>query len=240
MRIVAVSDLHGYLPEISPCDLLIVAGDVCIDRFGPFLAVHDPDQQKAWFNRTVRPWLAAAPAKHRILTWGNHDWCGQKCSFAADSPAQASTSDLQIVVDEATSVPLPPRRDSSLSVWATPWSNQFLNWAFMKSPPELELVYAAIPEGIDVLVSHQPPYGYGDRYRDVGSGKVEHLGSHELLAAIKRVKPKLVICGHIHDAHGRFDCDGIPIYNVTLVDERYRPVWSPTVIDIPDPVFSEA
>ena len=73
------------------------------------------------------------------------------------------------------------------------------------------------PWGIDVLVSHQPPYGYGDRYRDVGSGKVEHLGSHELLAAIKRVKPKLVICGHIHDAHGRFDCDGIPVYNVTLV-----------------------
>ena len=36
-----------------------------------------------------------------------------------------------------------------------------MNWAFMKAPGELEAVYAKIPEGIDVLVSHQPPYGWG-------------------------------------------------------------------------------
>ena len=84
MRIVALSDLHGFLPDIPPCDLLIVAGDVCPDRFGPFMAVHDPYQQQAWFDRTVRPWLAAASATHKLLTWGNHDWCGQACSFRSD------------------------------------------------------------------------------------------------------------------------------------------------------------
>lgn len=46
MRIVALSDMHGFLPDIPPCDLLIVAGDVCPDRFGPFMAVHDPQQQQ--------------------------------------------------------------------------------------------------------------------------------------------------------------------------------------------------
>ncbi len=96
MRIVALSDQHGHLPEIPACDLLIIAGDVCPDRFGPFLAMHHPEQQNAWFNRNVRPWLAKVPATHKILTWGNHDWCGQTCSFR-NSPEEASTTDLQIV-----------------------------------------------------------------------------------------------------------------------------------------------
>lgn len=230
MRIVALSDQHGYLPELPRCDLLIIAGDICPDRFGPFLAMHDPDQQKSWFNRKVRPWLAKAPATHKILTWGNHDWCGQACSFRHDSPSEASTTELQILVDDQTCV---PEGHSSVSVWATPWSNQFMNWAFMKPAPDLEAVYAAIPEGIDILISHQAPYGYGDRCADYSSGKIEHLGSRELLAAIGRVRPKLVICGHIHDGYGRYEYDSIPIYNVSVVDEQYRLVHPPTEIDFP-------
>ncbi len=232
MRIAALSDQHGYLPEIPRCDLLIIAGDICPDRFGSFLAMHDPGQQKAWFNRKVRPWLAKAPATHKILTWGNHDWCGQACSFSRDSPPDASTTELEILVDEATRIPTSDG-GSSVTIWATPWSNQFMNWAFMKEPSELADVYAAIPGGIDILVSHQPPFGYGDRYADDSSGKVQHLGSRELLAAIDHVKPKLVICGHIHDGHGRYQYGGIPIYNVSVVDEQYRLVHPPTEIDFP-------
>ena len=125
MRIVALSDQHGFLSDIPPCDLLIVAGDVCPDRFGPFMAVHDPYQQQAWFDRKVRPWLADAPATHKLLTWGNHDWCGQACSFRSDSPARARSMDLQILVDEGTTtVPCFGGAGGHVSVWATPWSNR--------------------------------------------------------------------------------------------------------------------
>ncbi len=65
MRIVALSDQHGYLPEIPPCDLLIIAGDVCPDRFGPFVAMHNPDQQKSWFDRNVR---AKEPSGNKYST----------------------------------------------------------------------------------------------------------------------------------------------------------------------------
>jgi hypothetical protein len=232
MRIIALSDQHGHLPLIPECDLLIVAGDVCPDRFGPFLAMHDPHQQQAWFDRSVRPWLAAAPATHKLLTWGNHDWCGQAFSFRSDSPAHARSTDLQILVDEGTTVPRQEGANGHISVWATPWSNTFMRWAFMKEREALEGIYALIPEGIDILVSHQPPYGCGDGFPTLSGGK-EHLGSRELLAAIKRVRPKLVICGHIHFGYGCYDCDGIPVYNVSVVDEAYRLVNPPTVIDFP-------
>ena len=107
-----------------------------------------------------------------------------------------------------------------------------MTWAFMKPAAELAEVYAAIPEGLDILVSHQPPYGYGDCSVDEQSGEADHLGSRELLSAIERVKPRLVICGHIHSGYGYFEHGRIPIYNVSVVNEQYRLVRSPTVIDI--------
>jgi Icc-related predicted phosphoesterase len=234
MRIAALSDQHGYLPEVPACDLLIVGGDVCPDRVGLSVSKDEPARQRDWFDEHARPWLAASPAAHRILTWGNHDWCGQACSFDADSPAVASTTSLQILVDTSTSVPAHGAAGGAITVWATPWSRQFMNWAFMKSPDELAEVYEAIPEGVDILVSHQPPYGYGDRFVDERSGEVEYLGSHELLAAIKRVKPRLVICGHIHGGYGHFECGRTLIYNVSVVNDQYHLVRPATVIDIVD------
>jgi hypothetical protein len=62
---VTLSDQHGYLPEIPPCNLLIIAGDVCPDRFGPFYAMHDPDQ-KSWFNRSVRAGWPRRPRRTKF------------------------------------------------------------------------------------------------------------------------------------------------------------------------------
>ena len=232
MRIVALSDLHGHLPAIPACDLLIVAGDVCPDRIGRANAREDPGEQKAWFDRHVRTWLAESPATHKLLTWGNHDWCGESCSFASDSPAEALSTVLQVVVDQPTRVPVNGAAGRTLSVWATPWSNRYLNWAFMKPREALAAVYDGIPAGIDILVSHQPPFGHGDRFQHARTGEIEHLGSHELLAAIDRIRPRLVICGHMHDGQGRFDYHGTAIYNVSVVNDQYRLIRPPTVIDL--------
>jgi hypothetical protein len=229
MRIVAVSDLHGYLPEIPRCDLLIVAGDICPDRFGPFYARERPDLQATWFRETILPWVAEAPASQAILTWGNHDWCGQSAEWAPYLTREAADRGASIVVDSTVRI---VAGGTPFSVWASPWSNRFMHWAFMKAPADLVDTYSLIPAGVDVLVSHQPPRGFGDRFVDVITGKVEHLGSIELLAAIERVAPRLVICGHIHGGHGGYVHAGVPIYNVSIVDEQYRHVFAPTVIEL--------
>jgi len=51
---------------------------------------------------------------------------------------------------------------------------------------------------VDVLITHSPPKGVVD----VTSQGVS-LGSTAVLDTIKRVKPPLVVCGHIHDSWGQ-------------------------------------
>src|SRR5262245_46149006 len=124
MRVVALSDQHGYLPEIPPCDLLLIGGDVCPDSIGPLAAMAHPEAQKSWFDTRLRRWLARAPAARTVLTWGNHDWCGQRCDFRADGPAAAADATLQVLVDQVTHVQNGDR-SASISIWGTPWSNTY-------------------------------------------------------------------------------------------------------------------
>jgi hypothetical protein len=232
MRIVALSDQHGFFPEVPACDLLIVAGDVCPDRIDGVLAQHDPAGQKGWFDQHARSWLAQVPATHKILTWGNHDWCGQVCHFTDDGPGRSCSTNGQIVVDAKTNVPASRADGGSITIWATPWSNPFMDWAFMKPREDLARLYAAIPNGVDILVTHQPPLGYGDRRDPRNSETRESLGNLDLLRTIQRVRPRLVICGHIHGGYGRFECQGTTIYNVSVVNDDYELARPPTIIDV--------
>jgi uncharacterized protein len=70
----------------------------------------------------------------------------------------------------------------------TPW-----DWSFDLSEEEAAEKLAACPAG-GVLVVHSPPKGYVDGNR--------HLGSQAVLATIEEKQPRLVICGHIHEAAG--------------------------------------
>lgn len=230
MRIAAISDQHGYLPDLPDCDLLIIAGDVCPDLVAGVFAGDAPEAQKIWFDQNVRPWLAASRARQTILTWGNHDWCGECCDFGSHSE-EASSGSVRIVVDRLTQVAV-EGSERPLTIWASPWSKQFGDWAFMRSEDQLARIYNAIPAGVDIVVSHQPPFGYLDGVPDFHSRQLRHEGSRALLAAIDRVKPKLVICGHIHEGHGKAAHDETGIYNVSVVDERYRLVHPATVIDL--------
>jgi hypothetical protein len=66
------------------------------------------------------------------------------------------------------------------------------------SEDELAGHFAAIPEGIDVLITHTPPRGHGDL-----TSTGEHVGSTALLAAIEGKQPALAVFGHIHEGRGR-------------------------------------
>ena len=62
MIVTAVSDLHGNLPEIEPCDLLLVAGDICPVRD------HSLGAQCEFLDAPFRAWLGRVPAAHVVET----------------------------------------------------------------------------------------------------------------------------------------------------------------------------
>jgi Icc-related predicted phosphoesterase len=61
--------------------------------------------------------------------------------------------------------------------------------------------------------------------------KIEQVGSVELTSAILAKRPGIVICGHVHSGFGRYDCEDIAVYNVSVVDEGYSLVNAPTLIE---------
>jgi Icc-related predicted phosphoesterase len=99
-----------------------------------------------------------------------------------------------------------------------------VDWAFnLPRGRALADKWALIPEGIDVLVTHGPPHGIGDRGPVAG-----RLGCEDLLARVKRVAPRLHLFGHIHQDRGRWQHGPTLFANVTTW-ECEQPV---TVIDL--------
>jgi Icc-related predicted phosphoesterase len=60
-----------------------------------------------------------------------------------------------------------------------------------------------------ILLSHAPPYKCLDKIKSGG-----YIGSKILLIAIKKNHPKLVLCGHIHEAKGKSKIGKSEIYNL--------------------------
>jgi predicted phosphodiesterase len=207
-RVVAVSDLHGQLPPIPPCDLLVVAGDICP------LADHAPRAQRRFLEGPFADWLEAAPAAAIAGIAGNHDL------LAEAEPGLPAGLPWAYLHDSGCEL-------AGLRVWGSPFAVTYGDWAFMESDEELEQRFAAVPEGLDLLVVHGPPYRVLDRAK-----RGADTGSHALRRAIMRVRPRVAVFGHIHEAHGEAQLGVTRCLNVSLVDERYVVRHAPVALDV--------
>lgn len=73
----------------------------------------------------------------------------------------------------------------------------FGDWSYDFTEDEAAALLADCPPG-GVLISHSPPKGMVD-----ANGGGRSLGSVAVLAAVERLRPRLVVCGHIHASAGR-------------------------------------
>jgi len=91
--------------------------------------------------------------------------------------------------------------------------------------------YKNIPSGIDIIVSHAPPLGYGDIISDDPAGRV-HSGLLPLLELILRVSPQYHLFGHVHESYGIYTNDKTVFINASTCTRTLQPTNPPIVFDI--------
>lgn len=205
MTVYAISDLHGHLPEIPQCDLLILGGDYCVGR--------EPAEQLDFLHGPFRNWLSRIKARYIVGIAGNHD------HIFEESPGLVDNLPWYYLRDRGLDI-------EGIKIYGTPWAPKFGKWAFMKEDEQLALIYSQIPEGLDILITHAPAYGILDK-----SVYGDHCGSRQLRERIREVIPDTVICGHIHESFGIYDDGATRYFNVSHVnkemDPRNKPVYIP-------------
>ncbi|MCK5616056.1 metallophosphoesterase, partial [Candidatus Pacearchaeota archaeon] len=148
MKILAISDTHGrhkklteYLPE---ADMIIHSGDMCS---------HGSQREFRRFHK----WWKGLDYKYKIVVPGNHDVCLQKNRTLWSLFYESGT---RFLVEKTTVI-------EGIKFYGSPWVPQFFDWAWMTSRGEsMASKWAKVPEDTDILITHGPPFGYGDKNAD--------------------------------------------------------------------------
>lgn len=210
MKVCCLADIHGHLPDVPDCDLLILAGDYC-----PMPSVR---KQARWLRHKFGPWLESLKSRMAVVgVAGNHDFIFQR------EPGAVPTLPWVYLQDSGAEI-------LGKKFWGSPWQPVYGYFAFNAVETDLALKWDLIPDDTDVLVLHGPPYGYGDFsvYDKI------HTGSASLRRRIEAVRPGLVVAGHIHSGHGIYEmAAGETVFvNASYVDEDYQPFYPIETVDI--------
>jgi Icc-related predicted phosphoesterase len=113
-----------------------------------------------------------------------------------------------------------------IKFYGSPWQPWFCDWAFnLQRGPEIKAKWDLIPLDTQVLITHGPPLGYGDK-----TFENELVGCQDLLNAILAIKPRYHICGHIHEGMGISCNEYTTFLNVSSCDPWYSIANPPAVI----------
>ncbi|MGB1251956.1 MAG: metallophosphatase domain-containing protein [Candidatus Promineifilaceae bacterium] len=207
MRVVLISDTHGLQDrvDIPDGDVLLHAGDLTF--FGGITDLSD-----------VGRWFEQLPHKHKLLVPGNHDFY---CEPQRLSQAQAILSDVTILIDQAVEI-------DGVHFYGSPYQPSFHNLAFnLPRGAALVAKWALIPPETDVLITHTPPHGILD-----WTTRREHVGCRALRQAVKRIRPKIHLFGHIHEAYGQLEQNGTTFVNASVCTRYLEPINKTVVIDL--------
>ena len=224
IKVVAISDLHGYLPEIPECNLLCICGDLV-----PLNVQANSRKTRKWLIEEFKPWCESLSCHKVLFIAGNHDLHFENLDFMK---AQFPKDDkVTYLFNEEYSY---QSKDGKIySIFGTPYCQIFGNWAFMLPSKELEKAYSKIPENLDILMTHDAPYGVSDILLQKEYYTGEHIGNKPLAKAILQKAPKIVCHGHLHSTSREFEELGYSkVVNCSIKDERYDSIYDPIVFKL--------
>lgn len=178
MRIICIADTHGRhgMLTVPVGDVLIHAGD--LTESGTLAEI-----------RGAFEWLASLPHRHKVVIAGNHDFSLERTPAEARALVPAGVTYLEGGTAEV----------EGMLVWGGPWSPLFAGWAFEANPLDIRGHWEAIPDDVDVLVTHTPAAGTLD-----DGIYAKHAGCEILRSRISALgRLRLHVHGHIHEARGQ-------------------------------------
>jgi Icc-related predicted phosphoesterase len=176
MRLLAFSDLHRDLDQAAALVEMAAEADVVIGA-GDFASVHEGLEEAIG--------AFAAIETPTVLVPGNNE------TDAALREATAGWDAATVLHGEGATIEGAEFFGLGAGVPVTPWE-----WSFDLDDETAAGMLAPCPEGA-VLVLHSPPQGHCD-----ANGGGDHFGSEALREAIERKRPRLAVCGHIHESWG--------------------------------------
>ena len=228
MKLCGISDMHGKLDfNIEKSDILCIAGDIL-----PLNAQMSSKKSEKWIKNTFIPWCNTQNVEEIYLIGGNHDFYLYR--HADKLKEMLKDTKIKYLCDEFATYTDENGKD--YIIYGSPWCHQFGDWAFMGySDEELEKIFLKMPDNVDVLVTHDAPYGVSDvcLQNDAYWVTPDHIGNKGLAAAIKEKQPKINLHGHLHSTnHDVETLDDTKVYNVSVVDERYDLSYKPLYLEL--------
>ncbi|KAL8651640.1 MAG: hypothetical protein Q9210_003142 [Variospora velana] len=207
IHIVCISDTHGTQPPIPQGDILLHAGD--LTQWGTFSEI-----------QAQLTWLSNQPHKYKVIIAGNHDLLFD-ANFRIEHPERweqamnacrgpeskeidpsKTAEDLNwggLIYLQNTSTTLTfgnvddGERERTITIYGSPSTPQHALSAF-QYPKDLDVWTSTVPPNTDILLTHGPPWGHLD-----GAKK---SGCAFLAREVARVRPRMVVFGHIHVGYG--------------------------------------
>lgn len=213
MKIVAISDLHGHLPQLPEADVICIVGDIIPTKYNK-----DIDLQWKWYTETYLPWVATLPARKVITVGGNHDKFYDMYE-AEQTERHIFLNNSEVEID-------------GYSFYGTPNISRLNeDLSFKPYDEELDQLFRHIPERLDFLLCHHAPYGANGCGFDIPFGF--DIGCRELAKVICNKDIGYIFCGHIHTGnHSMGEWQGKMIANVSYSNEDKIPAYEPLIIEL--------